>query len=337
MLKTIIAGWLLMLASAPSALSQIRQIDVEHSLATLGFTSSEIAQARAGQAVAKLLASDGSTDIGAYGVVKIGTQPDRLVAWLKDIAAFRKAAELGLARRLSDPPVMADFSDLSVDQKDLEAIRACRPGRCDLRLGEAAIQRFQAGVDWKAPDAGTRASQVTQQLLLQLAQAYLKGGDAQLGAAQNEKAPRAAADEFHQVLWKSKTLYQIAPTFAAYLEGFPAARLPNSEQFLYWAKNAFGSDTSISLHQMIVCTAPQGDVFVADKLLYASRYTDAGLVVFSMASSADKAGFYALVGARARSKQLNGMGARVLRRTLERGTIDTVKMYLEWIRASLMQ
>lgn len=335
MLKRIVAGLFLMLASSVSA--QVRQIDAERLLATLGFTSAEITQARGGQAVAKLLASDGPTDIGAYGVIKIATQADRLVYWLKDIPAFRKAAELGVARRLSDTPVIADFADLSLDPKDLQGIRACRPGQCDLRLGDAAMQRFQTGVDWNAPDAGARANQVMRQLLLQLAQAYLKGGDAQLGVAHNEKAPRAAADEFHQVLWKSKTLYDIAPTFAAYLEGYPMAKLPNSEQFLYWAKNAFGSDASISLHQMVIYTAPSGAAVVADKLLYASRYTDAGLVVISMASSADKSGFYALVGARARSTQLSGVGARVLRRTVENATTDTVKMYLEWIRASLMQ
>jgi len=335
MLKSIVAGLLLMLV--PTASAQVRQIDTERALATLGFTPDEVAQARGGQPVAKLLASDGPTDIGAFGVIKIPAQTDRLVFWLKDISAFRKAAELGVARRLSTPPAVGDFADLSVDAKDLDAIRGCRPGRCDLRLGDTAIQRFQTGVNWSAPDAGARANQVMRQLLLELAQAYLKGGDAQLGVVHNEKAPRAAADEFHQVLWKSKTLYNVAPPFAAYLEGFPTAQLPNSEQFLYWAKNAFGSDASMSLHQMVIYNAPSGAVMIADKLLYASRYTDAGLVVISMASSADKSGFYALIGARASSSQLGGVGARLLRRTVERGTTDTVKMYLEWMRASLTQ
>jgi hypothetical protein len=334
MLKSIAAGLLLMLVPAASA--QVRQIDTERALATLGFTPDEIAKARGGQPVAKLLSSDGPTDIGAYGVVKIPAQTDRLVYWLKDISAFRKAAELGVARRLSTPPVIADFADLSIDPKDLEAIRGCRPGRCDLRLGDTAIQRFQ-GVNWSAPDSGAQANQVMRLLLLQLAQAYLKGGDAQLGVAHNEKAPKAVADEFHQVLWKSKTLYNVAPPFAAYLEGFPTAQLPNSEQFLYWAKNTFGSDTSMSLHQMVIYTAPSGAVFIADKQLFASRYTDAGLIVISLASSPDKSGFYALLGARASSSKLSGIGARVLRRTVENGTTDMVKTYLEWMRASLTQ
>jgi hypothetical protein len=328
---------MLMLILTRSPFAQTRQIDAENLLARLGFTPGEIAQARQGQAVAKLLSSDGPTDIGAFGAVKISAQQDRLVYWLKDVAAFRKAAELGVARRLSSPPALADFSALSMDAADLTAIRACRPGKCDLLLGDRAIQRFQSAVDWNGPTAHAQADQAMRELLLQLAQAYVKGGDAQLGVAHNEKQPRNAADEFHQVLWKSKALYEIAPEFATYLEGFPAARLPNSEQFLYWAKNTLGSDASISLHQMVVYHSPSGPVFVADKQLYASRYTDAGLVVMSFAPSTDRSGFYALIGGRASSSQLGGLGARVLRPAVEGVATDTVKMYLEWMRASLMQ
>jgi hypothetical protein len=331
----VIAGLLLALVTCPSA--QVRQIDTEALLTKLGFTAAEIAQAKSGQGVAKLLASDGPTDIGVYGVIKIPAQIDRLAYWLKDVPAFRQAAQLGLARRLSPAPVITDFADLSLDAKDLAAIRACRPGRCDLRLGDAAMQRFQTDVNWNASDGSARANQVMRELLLQLAQAYLKGGDAQLGVAHDEKTPRAAADEFHQVLWKSKTLYEIAPPLAAYLDGFPQASLPKSEQFLYWVKNTPGSDPVISLHQMVEYTAPTGEVFLADKQLFASRYTDAMLTIISLAPTADKSGFYALVGARADSTLLSGVGARVLRRTVENGTRDTVKMYLEWLRASMMQ
>jgi len=319
-----------------SGSAQVRQIDAERLLSSrFGFTAAEVDQARSGQAVAKLLKTDDATEIGAYGAVRIDQKADRLVYWLKDIASFRKAAELGVARRLSDTPAIGDFADLSLEASDLDELRTCRPGKCDLRLGDKAIERFRTGMDWTASDAATRATLLTRQLLLEHAQAYLKGGDRALGAAHNEKAPRVAADEFHQVLWKSKALYDIAPRFATYLEEFPTARLADSETFLYWAKSSPSSDSSLTLHQMVIYHAPSGDVFIADKLLYASRYLDAGLLVISLASSPNSTGFYALVGARASSTMLNGIAARVLRGTVESTTRDTVKMYLDWIRASL--
>ena len=69
--------------------------------------------------------------------------------------------------------------------------------------------------------------------------------------------------------------------------------------------------------------------------LYASRYVDAALTVVSLAPAPNGAGFYALVGGRARSTSLHGMTARVLRGRVEKATRDTAAMYLDWLRASL--
>ena len=318
--------------------AQVAAIDAERLLTgRFGFTAAEVAQARSGQAIAKLLPSQDASDIGVFGAVRIDAAPDRLVYWLKQVANFRNAAELGLSRRLSNPPQIGDFADLSLDPNELSALRACRPGNCDLLIGDKAIQRFQSEVNWTASDAAARATLLMRELLLGHAQAYLTGGDQALGAIHNDKAPRVFADEFHQVLWQSKGLYDLTPPFAAYLEGFPTARLPESEQFLYWAKGGAGTEESISLHQLIIFHAPAGDVFVADKQLFASRYVDAALVVVSLASAPEGKGFYALVGARARSTMLRGTGARLLRGRVESVTRDTATMYLNWIRGSLAQ
>jgi len=317
-------------------LAQVRTIDTERELSTrFGFTSAEMGQVRSGQPVVRLLPSNDSTEVGVFGVVRINEPPDRLVYWLKDVASFRKAAELGLSRRLSDPPEIGDFAGLALDAGELEALQSCRPGKCDLQLGDKAIQRFQAGVDWTSPDAGRQANLLVRQLLLGHAQAYLKGGDNALGAYHNEKTPRVAAEQFRQILWQSKNLYDLAPQFAAYLEGFPTARLPGAEQFLYWAKGGVGPEASITLHQLVIYRATGGEVFVADKQLYASRYSDAAMAVISLATTPDGAGYYALVGARARSSMLSGVAARLLRGRVESATRDTTKMYLEWIRQSL--
>ena len=72
-----------------------------------------------------------------------------------------------------------------------------------------------------------------------------------------------------------------------------------------------------------------------DKQLFASRYVDAGLVVISLAPAPGGQGFYAIAGARARSRMLEGTAARLLRGTVEKTTMETATMYLEWVRASL--
>ncbi len=316
--------------------AQVRKADAEKFLAErFGFSAAEIGQARSGQAVTKLLPSREATEVGVAGAVHITGTADRLVYWLKDIAAFRKAAELGLSKQLSSPPQLADFAQLALDSGELADLKACRPGNCDLRLGDKGIGRFQTEVNWSAPDAGDRATALMRQMLLGLAQAYLKGGDAALGVAHNEKSPRVAADEFRALLYQSTTLYELAPAFAAYLDQFPAASLPGSEQFLYWAKGGAGPEASVSLHQVVIYNPPGGAVVIADKQIYASRYTDAAVLVLTLASASDGQGYYAVIGARARSTMLGGMAARMLRGRVEKETVSTAAMYLNWIQQSL--
>ena len=118
------------------------------------------------------------------------------------------------------------------------------------------------------------------------------------------------------------------------LEGFPNARPPATDQFL-WGKGGVGPEASVTLHQIIIYTAPGGEVFVVDKQLFASRYLDAGLVVISLALSPDGKGFYAIAGARARSRMLAGTAARLVRGRVEKATMETATMYLDWLRASM--
>src|SRR5436190_11985173 len=235
------------LAAFQVARAQDRSINPERLLADrFGFTADDVSRARSGQAVAKLLPRNDASDIGVIAAVRITAQAGRLVGWLQNVAEFRRAAELGLARRLSDQPGIVDFADLSLDANELAALRACRPGRCDLLIGDKAIERIQSDVNWTSPDAERRANLSMRQLLLAHAEAYLTGGDQALGAVHDEKNPRVRADEFHQVLWQSKGLYDIAPALTAYLEGFPNARPPKAEQFLYWAKGGAGPEASVT-------------------------------------------------------------------------------------------
>ena len=280
-------------------------------------------------------ATNDANDVGVLAAVRINGTASRLASWLRDVTNFRKAAELGISHRLSAQPKIGDFADLSLDADELAALRECRPGKCDLLLGDKAIASFQTDVDWTSPDAGRRANLTLRQLLLSYADAYLKGGDQALGAVHDEKNPRVRVDEFHQVLWQSKELYDIAPPLTAYLEAVSTrrarGRLINS---CTGGKGGVGPDASITLHQIVIYPAPGGETYVVDKLLFSSRYIDAGLVVISL-SSPDGQGFYAIAGARARSRMLNGTAARLLRGRVEKATVETATMYLDWVRASM--
>ena len=299
-----------------------------------GFSGAEIGQLRAGHVVVKAIPAQGR-EIAVGGAVRIPDDKERLVRWIRDVEGFRKAADLGVSRRLSSPPTINDFGDLALDAGELAALQRCRPGECALRMGDRAIARFQADVDWAAADAGRRANLLARQLMLGYAEAYLRGGDDALGAAHNERNPRAVAEEFRTLIRGATNLYALAPPLATYLERFPEAPGLPIEEFLYWAKGGIGPEPSITLHHLVIHREPGGSIYIANKQLYASRYMDAGLLVLWLGTPPDGQGYYLLAGMRGRSSLLEGLTARLLRGRIEEESHEYVQIYLDWLRKSL--
>jgi hypothetical protein len=323
-------------AATITGLAALPAVDVERELVgRFGFSAAEVEQVRAGQIVAKTLPSREATEIGVFGAVRIPDDKENLLYWIRDIERFRKGAELGLSRRLSSPPKLDDFADLVLDSGELAALQKCQPGNCGLRLGDQAIARFRAGVNWTASDAGEKANLIARQLMLSYAEAYLRGGDAALGAAYDEKKPRVVAEDFRALIRGATHLNDLASPLATYLEGFPKTQLADVEQLLYWAKGGLGPDASITLHQLVIHRGAGGALYVADKQLYASRYTDASLFVLWLGTPPDGKGYYLLAGVRGRSRMLGGLGARALRGRIESESRSYTETYLDWIRKSL--
>jgi hypothetical protein len=323
-----------MLAASPR-IARVQPLDIERALTErFGFSATEIGQLRAGQVVVKTLPAEGR-EMGVAGAVRIPDDKDRLVRWIRDVEGFRKAADLGQSRKLSTPPTINDFGDLALDASELAALQRCQPGECGLRLGDRAIARYRAEVDWTAADAGRRANLLTRQLMLGYAEAYLRGGDDALGAAHNERQPRAVGEDFRSLIRGATNLYALAGPLATYLERFPGAPALPGEQFLYWAKGGIGTEPSITLHHLVIYREPGGSVFVADKQLYASRYVDASLLVLWLGTPPDGQGYYLLAGMRGRSSLLEGLAARMLRGRVEQESHEYLRIYLDWLRKSL--
>jgi hypothetical protein len=314
---------------------QAQPLDTERVLVErFGFSDAEVGQLRGGQRLVKTLPSQGP-EIAVLGVVRIADDRERLIRWIRDVEGFRKAADLGMSRKLSSPPAINDFGDLALDGGELAALQKCQPGDCALRLGDRAIGRFRAEVDWTAADAGRRANLLARQLVLGYAEAYLRGGDEALGAAHDEKKPRLVAEEFRTLIRGATNLYALAGPLATYLERFPKAKLSGVEELLYWAKGGLGPEPSITLHHLVIHREPGGGIYVADKQLYASRYVDAGLLVLWLGATPDGKGYYLLAGLRSRSSLLDGLTARLLRGRIEEESRSYTEIYLDWIRKSL--
>ncbi len=305
--------WVMLALVIGTALSAAQTaVDPERLLSErLQFTSKEVGQAREGQPVVKVQV-DGE-ELAAVGAIKLPGKKERLSDWIRNIAHFRGSAELGVAQIVPTPPTSAGFAGVTLDAQDLDALHACTAQKCDLRVPIDLLAQLQR-------EGMAKANDLFRQMLLAETTAYIAQG--------NSEAVRALVP-------KAQTLTALSPDLVNFLDRYPAASLPASEQLFYWAATPTGSVSIISLHHLIVYKPHPNEIWIADKNIYASRYFDTGVLVIALYDAPGGTGFYAVAGSRAKSGFLGGVGGTVLRRQIQRSASDTVKVYLEWLRDSL--
>lgn len=298
----------------------------------LGLTPEESSKARGGQPAVRVLTANASTEVAAVGAIRIQGDLERLVLWLKDIEAFRKAIGTEAVGVIGRPARAEDFGQAATAGADLDALQHCRPGNCDIRMPAAFISRFQREVPWGTPKAAEAATALGRQLLAQYASAYQAGGDAALGAHHDQQAPHAIAAEFQDMLRRATTLWNLAYPFASYLETFPEGRPPEVEERFYWTRETDTRQPVTTLHHVVLQRLPDKSLRLADKQFYASRDLDAALLVGQATPLAGGKEFDLVLAVRGRSAKLGSMAARVVRGRIERELADTLAMYLEWLR-----
>jgi hypothetical protein len=333
------ATLLISLASAAAVLAAREQsaasIPVETLLTErLGLPAADVARFRKGEAVVVKVPGTVGHEVAAAGAVRAKGSLRRLVAWLRDIEAFRKAAGTVHVGKINNPVVPDDFARLSLNDADFSELAACRPGRCEFRMTAAHLGRFQTEVAWKQPQAREQAIALAKTLLTEYVGTYQKGGDAALGSFHNQKAPKQIALDFQDMLRRSTKAWDLAHEFVSYLETYPAGKPAGVEDNFYWTRDPVGSAPALTLHHVVLQEFPDGRVLLADKQFYASREIDTALLLALGVPSADKSSFDLVVAVKARADSMGGLAARVLRGRIEGAVAETLKIYLEWIRAS---
>jgi hypothetical protein len=301
-------------------------------LVRVGLTADEAAKARAGQAAVRVLPPNASTEIAVAGAITIRGNLERLVAWLRDVEGFRKAAGTENVGAFGRPARPEDFAEAAGAGVDLQELQQCRPGSCEIRMPAAYLTRFSTEVPWGTPQAPVSAASLARQLLAEYAAAYQKGGDAALGAHHDQKAPQAVAADFRDMLRRATTLWNLAYPFASYMETFPEGRPADVEDRFYWTRESGGRQPVTTLHHVVLQRLPDKSLRLADKQFYASRDLDTGLLVGQATPAPDGRTFDLVVSVRVRSARLGSVAARVLRSRIERELADTLGMYLDWLQ-----
>lgn len=297
---------------------------------SVGFTEAQVAAVDGGQVVARLLPSVDKPEIAAFGSVRVRGDAAAFLQQLRDGVAFRRGPSILEIGRFSRPPRVEDLAGLTLDEGDYKAARQCRPGDCDIKMSRSAMERMHRELDWKAPDARVRTTDLMKHMLVEYVTAYMQGGTAEMATYVDKDRPLETPAEFRKLLAATPYLVQYVPTFHRYVEDYPKGALAGAEDAFYWTKDKFGPKPTICLYHTTVWPDPaeSGRAVIASKQIYASHYFQAGLDVLALVPAGPGA-FYLMDLYRVRIDPPTGMLSGVMlgkiRGGIEQGVAERLK------------
>ena len=262
--------------------------------------------------VTKLLEADPNKEVSVFGAVWIDAAPADYVRLIEDIERFEHGGRFRITKKISAPPRLDDFALFRLPEDDLKALKACRVGACEIKLGEQALERIRTGIDWTTPTAAAQAEELIRTLVFEYVSEYVSGGNDRLAVYRDSDRPTFVATEFKSMIDRMPELDQHLTELKAYLLGYPGQILPNASSFLYWQEAEFGLKPTIRVNHVVINNRPDGTA-IASKMIYASHYFWTALDLRVLVpDSARGRGFWFVNVSRSRLDGLSGfVGQRI--------------------------
>ena len=286
-----------------------------------------------GEVITKLLPTADKPEIAAFGIVRTTGTVDRLLALARDIQRFRQVPQIPEMGRFSTPARIEDLKGLHHPPDDIAALKRCKPGSCDVKLGTKGLELISQ-IDWSAADAEQQAVGIFNQGIVDYVRAYQQGGTGAMGNVLDKKQEKSRAQEYRTLLAHSPYLVDYVKEFNDYLAAYPTGQLAGAEDVLYWAKDTFGLKPVVSAYHATLYRGPRG-ALIANKLLAATHFFNASLEIMAAAPTPDGKGLYLLSLYRTRIDPPTGMLGGVLMGKVRDGIETGLKENLKTARDRL--
>ncbi len=268
-----------------------------------------------GRPVTKLLPGDASKEVAIFGAVWIDAPISAYVAAIKDIERFEKGPNFLVTKRISNPPRLEDFDQLTLPPDDVEDLKSCTVGDCELKLGEDALTRIRKEVDWTKPlpQVTGAVESLFRAMALEYVNRYEQAGNAALATYRDSARPTFVAQEFETMIDRMSLLTEYLPALRTYLRDYPKASIPGAQSFLYWQSAKFGLKPTIRINHVVIVEQPEAAA-VATKMLYANHYFWTAIELRVLVPDpARGAGFWFASVSQSRSDGLGGFVGPIIR------------------------
>jgi hypothetical protein len=283
---------------------------------SLTITAEDRAQLDRGEPVTHVLKSRGN-ELGLVGVIAVKADGDRLVEWVNQIEKWKKNPHVLAIRRFSNPPRLEDLEGLELDGQDVEAIRSCHPGSCEIKLSADEMKRLK-----QVRQGNAAVQQAFRELLLDRLQKYI--ADGQIPPDEDHHKQVEPSSHFESLLEHTPFLADRLPELAQGLQG-RSKPSPGSESFFYWSKEHLARKAVVSITQVtIVRNHAPGlpDALVIGRDIFSSHYMNASLSVTALTRGDPGGPNYFVYLNRTDVDVLHGVFGGVVRSAIERHLRD---------------
>ena len=246
---------------------------------SIGLTADQLAAATRGETVVKVLDTRDRRDIAVFGITTVAVSRESYVARVRDARHWLQTPTRNHFGIFSNPAVPADLQAFTVDQRDADEMKDCKPGDCVVKLPATDMRRIHAEIDWSAHDIPALLSAYARRRLLQYVTDYRARGDSAM-AIYDDRGNVHASDAFAALLAESPYVYQTVPTLQRYLARYPRDTLADASEILFWSVDVLPHLRPIlSVTHQVVFTPPElpGMTLIAAKQIYADHYFEAAL------------------------------------------------------------
>ena len=235
-----------------------------------GFSADDIRHVERGDVVAHSLDAAGSeVAIAASAIIRVPIP--FFLERFEEIATFKRSSMVLQIGRFSKEPSAADLAALTLPPEDVEALRSCTPGRCDVKLDGAGIARLRGAADVQAAFREHLAEYVAR---------YLREGNPALMTYDDQRAPRRTSEHLRRIVGRMPFLADW-PELRSAVADFRGVDGP-LRHFIYWAKEKPAGKASITVTHAVIHESP-GHAVIATKQLYSTHYTTGSLGVMILA------------------------------------------------------
>jgi hypothetical protein len=302
----------------------------------VGLSEDQIGAIRSGKAIAKVIESRTPDEVFVFGSVYVDASPESYLKLASDVNALRKLPGYLAIQSFSDPPQLSDLEGFTLEKQDIDELKNCKMGHCEVQLPTEAMEQINQSIDWSAPDVADRVNHLARQMAFQALRNYMNGGNMALGVYRDKNHPAAVAETFAALITRLSALPEYLPELNEYLLEYPKAQSDKVQAGFYWEEVNFGLKPTFRIVQKAVYrgTSPGDPVYaLAEKQIYASHYFETALDLTVCVRDAQRPGFYIITVKGSKQAGLTGLKGSIVRKV----AVDKARSSLGRVLATIKQ